>query len=94
MFNQYIEKHLEPKFFGLFSVIIVTILFRSIFIFFKMLVDYILNYIKDIYKNYIGNKLIKVKPTSVKHISFFIKIKKPYYGLDVKKIKNKNLKQE
>ena len=95
LFNQYIEKHIEPKIYGLFSVIIMIIFFRSIFIPFKMLVDYIINYIKDIYNNSIGNKLInKVNPTSVKHISFFIKIKIPYEGLDVKKIKNKKLKDE
>jgi hypothetical protein len=95
LYNQFIEKHIEPQIYGFFSVIIMIILFKSIFIPFKMLVVYILNYIKDIYNNYIGNKLInKVKPTSSKNIYFLIKIKKPYVGLEVKKIKNKKLKHE
>jgi hypothetical protein len=75
------------------------ILFRSIFIPFKLLVDYIINFIKDIYNKSLlrrrGNKSNnKVKSNSSKHIYYLIKIKKPYDGLDVKKIKNKKLKLE
>jgi hypothetical protein len=94
LFNEYIEKHIEPRIYGLFSFIVMIIIFRLVFIPFKMLVDYVLNYIKDIYNNFIGNKFIKAKPTSAKHIYFLIKIKKPYNGLAVKKIKNKKLKLE
>ena len=95
LYNEYIEKHIEPRIYDLFSLIIMIIIFRLIFIPFKMLVDYIINYIKYIYNNFIDNKLInKAKPTSVKHIYFLIKIKKPYNGLDIKKIQNKKLKLE